>query len=181
MNVWSQDGYVHAWNFASCAHHGQTMPGSQVSYLAHLGMVAMEVMTALATEPGTEYPDLAVQCAVLHDTIEDTQTTYAELQDEFGQQVADGVLALSKDLTLPTKSQQMEESLFRIRQQPKAVWMVKLADRISNLHAPPSYWTPKKIAAYRDEAVTIQEALGSASNALSTRLSAKIRLYAQSL
>ncbi len=178
MNPWSQELYVHAWNFASRIHHGQTMPGSQLPYLTHLGMVAMEVMTAIASEPAVEFPDLAVQCAVLHDTLEDTQTTHAELQEEFTEQVADGVLALSKDLTLPTKSQQMEGSLSRICQQPKAVWMVKLADRISNLHVPPSYWTHEKIASYRNEAVTILHALGAANMMLSVRLSEKIDAYA---
>ena len=91
--------------------------------------------------------------------------------------VADGVLALTKNPTLPTKAEQMDDSLKRIQQQPKALWIVKLSDRISNLGKPPHYWTPEKITAYRDEAIKIQQALGEASPLLSDRLLAKIEAY----
>jgi hypothetical protein len=42
--------------------------------------------------PGSD-ADLAVSCALLHDTIEDTGTTHAEIADRFDPVVADGVLA----------------------------------------------------------------------------------------
>ena len=43
---------------------------------------------------------LAIQLALLHDTIEDTKTTYEEIQNLFGSIVADGVKALTKDTAL---------------------------------------------------------------------------------
>ena len=49
--------------------------------------------------------------------------------------------------------------------------------RITNLDAPPPYWKPDKIAAYRDEAATIRDRLGHASPALAARLSARIEAY----
>jgi (p)ppGpp synthase/HD superfamily hydrolase len=113
---------------------------------------------------------LAVQCALLHDVIEDTEVTYQHVVDTFGSAVADGVLALSKDKNLE-KMAQMEDSLRRIRQQPLEVWMVKLADRITNLQLPfPSYWDKEKIATYRREAITIHKALKDASPYLAHRL-----------
>jgi (p)ppGpp synthase/HD superfamily hydrolase len=83
---------------------------------------------------------------------------------------------LSKNPDLE-KSQQLIDSLERIKQQPIEVWMVKLADRISNLQPPPPHWTQEKILRYRDEAIEIHTHLQSASPFLSTRLAAKIQTY----
>jgi (p)ppGpp synthase/HD superfamily hydrolase len=85
-------------------------------------------------------------------------------------------LALSKDKTL-AEPLQMNDSLRRIRQQPKEVWMVKLADRITNLQPPPSYWTKARAKQYREEALAIYAALKEANEALASRLLTKIEKY----
>ncbi len=175
--LWSQEKYLHAWIFAAEAHGSQTVPGTELPYLLHIGAVAMEVMSALAQGSRVDDPDLAVQCALLHDVVEDTETSPNTVAERFGADVAAGVLALSKDPRLPTKQAQMDDSLRRIRQQPYEVWMVKLADRIVNLQPPPPMWTETKIAAYRSEAGVILEALGAADAYLADRLTAKIAIY----
>jgi (p)ppGpp synthase/HD superfamily hydrolase len=173
--TWSQDTYLRAYRFAAQAHLGQTVPGTQVSYIMHLSFVSMEVIAALVEDPERE-GDLAVQCALLHDVVEDTPVTYAQVEAEFGQKVARGVLALTKDPALD-KPLQMPDSLRRIRQQPHEIWMVKLADRISNLAPPPDYWTKDVIARYREEALEIHAALHLASDLLARRLLEKIEAY----
>jgi (p)ppGpp synthase/HD superfamily hydrolase len=165
--------YVAALRFAAERHHAQRVPDSDFPYLVHVVSVAAETIAALG--PGLD-ADLAVSCALLHDTIEDTATTYAEVAERFGTAVADGVQALSKDATLP-KPDRMADSLRRIQTQPRAVWMVKLADRITNLADPPRSWTPEKRRAYRAEAIAIADALGAASPALEARLRARITAY----
>lgn len=175
--MWSPDLYLTAWNYAAVMHGEQKVPGTELPYLTHVGAVAMEVMTALAQGVHVDNPDLAVQCALLHDVIEDTPASYGDVTDRFGVAVAQGVLALTKDTTLPSKAAQMADSLARIRQQPHEVWMVKLADRITNLQPPPAHWDPAKIAAYRVEAGTILDALGSADEWLAARLRGKIAAY----
>lgn len=172
---WSTDLYLRAVRFAAEAHQGQKIPGEELPYLLHVCQVASEVQAALAAEP-QERPDLALACALLHDTIEDTKVDRAALAAAFGEAVAAGVAALSKDPALP-KDQAMADSLRRIREQPREVWLVKLADRIVNLEPPPHYWKPPKIAAYREEAVRILAALGEASPYLSARLTARIAGY----
>ena len=87
--------------------------------------------------------NLALQCA-LHDVLEDTRVRYEQVRDEFGEAVAQGVLALTVDKRLP-RSEQMAECLPRIRQQPAEIWMVKLADRITNLQPPPRHWSKARI------------------------------------
>ena len=179
LPTWSQDSYLQAWDFACLAHRGQTyvghMTGVEYDYLNHPAAVTMEVLHALAFHP--EYDgNLAVQCALLHDVLEDTDTRYATLLAEFGQSVADGVSALSKDPNLP-KSAQMADSLQRIQQQPREIWLVKLADRISNLQYIPPHWSASKAAAYRVEAQVIADTLGAASPVLAQRLALHIQRY----
>ncbi|MBF0273134.1 MAG: bifunctional (p)ppGpp synthetase/guanosine-3',5'-bis(diphosphate) 3'-pyrophosphohydrolase [Magnetococcales bacterium] len=170
---WSQEKYREALCFAAQAHLGQTLPGSQLPYGVHVVLVTMEVMSALAEEKHAA-PDLAMQCALLHDVLEDTPTPFNTLAETFGLEVAQGVLALSKDPNLD-KSLRMGDSLDRIQQQPEAIWMVKLADRIINLTPPlPSWWTPLKRVQYRDEANEILRRLAPASPFLANRLREKI-------
>ena len=66
---------------------------------------------------------------------------------------------------------------YRIKKQPKEIWMVKLADRITNLQPPPYYWTKNKIDQYLNEAIEIHEALKDANDVLSSRLLSKIEQY----
>ena len=178
---WSQETYLKAYRFAAEAHNGQLVPGTVLPYIMHVSFVCMEVMAALAHEPErSNLPirngNLAVQCALLHDVIEDTEVGYEEVDGEFGTAVADGVLALTKNPNLP-KAQQMADSLRRIRQQPHEIWLVKLADRITNLAQPPHYWTHEKKVRYQEEARQIHAALHEASPYLSQRLLEKIKAY----
>jgi (p)ppGpp synthase/HD superfamily hydrolase len=172
--MFDPERYVAALRFAAERHHAQRVPDSEHPYLVHVVSVAAETLAAVL--PGSD-ADLAVACALLHDTIEDTGTSHAELADRFGRAVADGVAALSKDGALP-KAEQMRDSLQRIQHQPREVWMVKLADRITNLAPPPRSWTADKCRRYRDEALEIAHALGPASSRLDARLRARIEAYA---
>jgi (p)ppGpp synthase/HD superfamily hydrolase len=141
----------------------------------HPCSVAAEVILALHAEP-RESPDLAVACALLHDVVEDTKVKLDRVEAEFGPAVAAGVSALTKDAALP-KATQMTDCLGRIRKQPHEIWMVKLADRISNLDSPPHYWPKEKCRAYRVEAKSILDALGAASTLLSARLEQRMVEY----
>jgi len=181
MTIWDQDKFIKAWNFASHVHNGQLVPGSDIPYINHVGIVAMEVMAVIVRNKDIENPDLLVQCALLHDVIEDTSNSYEIIKDKFGVEVADGVLALSKDKFFPSKVEQMKDSIERIRKQPKEVWMVKLSDRITNLQSPPKYWNKEKIKKYRNEAILILEKLGEANQYLAKRLKKKFEEYGQYL
>lgn len=179
--LWSPELYQEAWDFATIAHHGQTyatpIEGLRIDYINHVGAVVMEVMWALAHTNDVSYDgNLAVGCAMLHDVLEDTAHTYAELQAQFGQAIATGVLALTKQADLP-RSEQMRDSIARIRQQPQAVWLVKLADRINNLSEPPFHWSTERIAAYWQESQFIYEQLHTANALLAQRLAEKIQAY----
>lgn len=172
---WSQDAYIKAYRFAVEAHNGQLFPGTKLPYIMHVSFVCVEVIATLAYEPEQD-GNLTVQCALLHDVIEDTAVTYKDVKGEFGTAVANGVLALTKNNTLP-KPQQMADSLHRIQQQPYEIWLVKLADRITNLAQPPHYWSREKKERYQQEAIQIHSALHEASPYLGARLLEKIKTY----
>jgi len=173
--TWLPDEYIRAYRFAAYAHQGESLTGTDLPYIVHVSLVAMEVLAAIQVEPGFD-GDLAVQCAILHDVLEDTRVTPAQLSCEFGERIARGVAALTKDRSLE-KPRQMGDSLRRIREQPREVWMVKLADRITNLQPPPPTWNESKICEYRCEAVEIHSTLKSASPYLAARLESKIKVY----
>ena len=61
-------------------------------------------MVALAETQDAD-ADLAVQCAILHDVLEDTDVTRGELEKEFGVRVCKGVAALTKNEKLPESQQ----------------------------------------------------------------------------
>jgi guanosine-3',5'-bis(diphosphate) 3'-pyrophosphohydrolase len=137
--------------------------------------------TATITNNNIDKPNLLVLCALLHDSIEDTSTTYDDIRNSFGSDIADGVLSLTKNEELPSKAEQMKDSLHRIKLQPIEVWMVKLCDRITNLQPPPKHWDKEKIANYHNEARLILNQLGEASEFLAERLRMKINIYEQYL
>ena len=173
--MYSPDRYVEAMRFAAAKHIAQKEPGTELPYLVHVVSVAAEVIAALPTTKLAN-PDVAVLCALLHDTVEDTGTSLDEITDKFGADVAAGVSALTKNDKLP-KAEQMPDSLRRIREQPPEIAVVKLADRITNLSEPPHYWPSETRAKYRLEAITIADTLGYASATLDARIRERIEAY----
>jgi len=169
----TQDTIAKAWLFAATAHKEQKYPIKELPYLMHIGSVVLEVVGVLDS---IQNPTLALCCAILHDTIEDTVVTFEDIQKEFGNDIARGVAALSKNKNL-AKEKQMRDSLERIKQEPKEVWIVKMADRVANLSKPPASWSLEKRKNYQKEATMILEYLGSANEKLAKRLASKITEY----
>ena len=172
---WTPDEYIRAYLFAANAHVNKKVKDSELPYIVHVSLVSMEIIAALQVEPEHD-GDLAVKCALLHDVVEDSNITLTQLTHEFGKRIADGVSALTKNKKLDENSR-MQDSLRRIQEQPREVWMVKMADRITNLQPPPSSWTTEKIQGYKEEAMEIHAALNSASQYLASRLQDKIKTY----
>ncbi|MBP7623356.1 MAG: bifunctional (p)ppGpp synthetase/guanosine-3',5'-bis(diphosphate) 3'-pyrophosphohydrolase, partial [Xanthomonadales bacterium] len=100
----------------------------------------------LANEGGVD--DVTVLCAaVLHDTIEDTETTSEELRAMFGPKVASVVMEVTDDKSLDKslRKQRQVEHAPHISTEAK---LVKLADKISNLRdilaSPPANWSAER-------------------------------------
>jgi len=173
----TQTLYQEAIKFATAKHldQDQKVPGTNLPYIVHLSNVAMEIMIASLNTDSFNL-GLAVQVALLLDTLEDTSTVFAELESKFGIEVATAVSALTKNSDL-SKEQSMVDSLARIKEMPYEVWAVKLADRITNLQPPPARWDNGRKIAYRGEAMLILNELKEGNEYLASRLQSKIEEY----
>ncbi|OFX27400.1 MAG: guanosine polyphosphate pyrophosphohydrolase [Bacteroidetes bacterium GWA2_31_9] len=172
-----QDLYQKAIRFAGEAHKNQKLPNSEISYIVHLANVTNEVIYALQTDTSLN-AEFAVQVALLHDCIEDTIVTFEDIENEFSKEVAKAVFALTKNETLE-KEIQLEDSVDRILNEPKEIWIVKMADRITNLQKPPDNWTNEKKKNYQNEAQMIYDKLHTANEYIAERFLRKINDYSK--
>lgn len=171
-----QDKIQKAMKFAAEHHADQKVPGTNANYMLHISNVLMEVL--IAYQHGSDFDlELAAQMAVLHDVVEDTPVTSEEIRKEFGNRVAEGVLALSKNNSLSTKEEKIEDSLDRINQLYREAGIVKLADRITNLQKPPAFWNNDKRTYYLKEAELIAASLAGKHHYLEERIKTKIEEY----
>jgi guanosine-3',5'-bis(diphosphate) 3'-pyrophosphohydrolase len=138
-----------ALQFAARKHRAQRRKDVGGSpYINH----PIEVATILATRGGVT--DLAtLMAAILHDTIEDTDTTPEELGAVFGTEVRDLVLELTDDKRLPKADRKRLQIEHASRSSSKAK-LVKLGDKIANVRdvaaTPPAGWTLDRRRDYLD-------------------------------
>lgn len=114
--------------------------------------------------------DVTTLCAaVLHDTLEDTQTTLHELQDQFGSRIARVVQEVTDNKQLP-KGKRKELQIKRAHMLSSRARLVKLADKICNLRdlaeATPRRWSRRRKAEYFDWARTVIRAIGPVDSRL---------------
>ena len=179
--LYSTQIYKDTLTFALKAHKEQKTPEG-LPYSFHIVSVANEIINSLSMHPiSYDEANVAIACALLHDVNEDTDVEVSKYTIEFPSQnvdmVTQGVASLTKDETLPSKQEQMKDSLARLKQMPKCVQMVKLADRITNLAPAPAFWNKSKRKAYVDEAKFILRELGASNSYLAEKLQSKIDNY----
>lgn len=140
---------MRAAHFAAQKHADQRRKGErQEPYFNHLADVAH----ILAEH--TDGADITLIAAgFLHDTLEDTDTTYEELVTEFGAEIADVVREVTDDKTLPKPERKRQQVENAPHKSPRAK-MIKIADKISNLksilHSPPPDWPQERKQQYFD-------------------------------
>jgi (p)ppGpp synthase/HD superfamily hydrolase len=113
--------------FAARAHQGKLRKDKATPYVSHVFRVCLVLRHVFAIDDCR-----ALMAAALHDTVEDTDTDFDNLREEFGEDVAGWVAALSKDKRLPEeeREQAYAEALARAPWQVKAC---KLADVYDNV------------------------------------------------
>lgn len=156
---------LHALAFAARKHRDQRRKDADASpYINH----PIAVAHVLATEGAVHDVEVLV-AAVLHDTVEDTQTTFAELEAEFGQSVVGLVRELTDDKALPKERRKRLQVEHAAAASPDAK-QIKLADKICNVRdvteTPPADWPPARRVAYLDWASEVVAACRGANPAL---------------
>lgn len=138
---------LRALDFAARKHRDQRRKGSDAPpYINH----PIAVARVLAESGGVEDP-ITLAGALLHDTVEDTETTLEEIEAAFGPEVRHVVAEVTDDMSLPRserKRLQVEHtavSSFRAK-------LIKMGDKICNLtdlvQAPPVGWTRERQVDY---------------------------------
>ncbi len=179
MNNINIDELQNAIDMAEKYHRSQTIKGSERPYIIHCLKVLAETQNSLYGMPGADIR-LGALCAVLHDTLEDTDINPDIMIDTFGIDVMEGVQAMTKDDSLPEEIQ-LKDSLQRIASGRLEIMVLKMCDRIVNLAPPPDFWTKEKILSYYNDSIEIYNTLGHADEYTASRLMSKIRFYKQYL
>jgi GTP diphosphokinase / guanosine-3',5'-bis(diphosphate) 3'-diphosphatase len=141
--------FIRALAFASRKHSQQRRKDADASpYINH----PIALVSILAVEAGIDDRD-TLCAALLHDTIEDTDTSVEELVEAFGGPVASLVQEVTDDKRLPKAERKLRQVEHAAHLSPKAR-SVKLADKIANLRdvadSPPVDWPLARRQEYFD-------------------------------
>uniref|UniRef100_A0A336L280 Guanosine-3',5'-bis(diphosphate) 3'-pyrophosphohydrolase MESH1 n=1 Tax=Culicoides sonorensis TaxID=179676 RepID=A0A336L280_CULSO len=135
--------YTKCINFAAIKHRDQRrLDSKQTPYINH----PIGVAHILSSEGNVSDLDV-LMAAILHDTVEDTETTLDEIENEFGSKIRGIVAEVTDDKSLPKmerKRLQIEHALTSSRNAK----LVKLADKLYNLRdlqkEIPNGWTEER-------------------------------------
>jgi guanosine-3',5'-bis(diphosphate) 3'-pyrophosphohydrolase len=153
--------------FAAEKHRDQRRKNAEASpYINH----PIALANVLANE-GHLNDDTVICAALLHDTIEDTETTPEELRAAFGDEITEIVLEVTDDKSLPKAERKRLQIQHASGLSDKAK-LVKLADKICNLrdmaHQPPAGWELPRRQDYFDWAKAVVDGLRGTSPSLET-------------
>jgi guanosine-3',5'-bis(diphosphate) 3'-pyrophosphohydrolase len=161
--------------FAAAKHRNQRRKDAEASpYINH----PLQLAHVLATEGGVS--DLkTLMAAVLHDTVEDTETTYDELVERFGRKVADVVMEVTDDKAL-VKADRKRRQVEHAPHMSKRAALVKLADKTCNLRDvarnPPTGWPLTRKQEYFDWAKEVVDGLPAVSKKMRKAFDAAFEL-----
>jgi len=156
---------IDAVAFAAGKHSSQRRKDVDASpYINH----PIAVASLLAVEAGVS--DLTtLQAAILHDTIEDTETSLEELIERFGVEVADIVMEVTDDKALP-KDVRKQLQVAHAHKKSNSAAMVKIADKTCNLrdlaNSPPNGWSHQRQREYFQWAKAVVDGLPEVSQGL---------------
>jgi guanosine-3',5'-bis(diphosphate) 3'-pyrophosphohydrolase len=119
---------VKAMSFAAHKHKHQRRKGKEASpYINHpIGLAEVLVNVGNVTDIN------AICAALLHDTVEDTNTTREELTETFGAKITGIVMEVTDDKSL-SKAERKQAQIDHARHLSNEARAVKLADKICNL------------------------------------------------
>ena len=145
-----------AAHFAAEKHRDQRRKDKNASpYIIHPISVAL----AITQIGGVDDPEI-LAAALLHDTLEDTETGPEELEAEFGKKVCEYVLDVTDDKTLP-KDERKRRQIEHAKKISKGAALIKLGDKISNvtdvINSPPEDWDINRRKEYLDWAEKVIE------------------------
>jgi (p)ppGpp synthase/HD superfamily hydrolase len=157
--------FLRAIDFAARKHKDQRRKDEEASpYINHPVSVAL-----ILAEIGAVTDPEILAAAILHDTLEDTETTSEELEAKFGERVRRIVEEVTDDKSLPKKVRKQLQIDHAQDLSPDAV-LIKLADKTANVldvtHSPPKNWSIERKREYLDWAESVVKACPKVSAAM---------------
>lgn len=163
---------IAAAHFAADRHRDQRRRDTVTPFINH----PLALADILVNEGGVRDP-LVIAAALLHDTVEDTETTPAELEARFGAEVAGIVAEVTDDKALPKQERKALQIAHAAHASPRAK-MVKLADKIANLRdlaaRPPLDWPQERRDGYVRWSAEVVQGLRGTSAALEAVFDAEV-------
>lgn len=165
---------IQALAFSAHKHRDQRRKDHKASpYINH----PIALADVLVNEAGITDP-VTICAALLHDTIEDTETTADELREVFGPEVLSVVLEVTDDKNLD-KADRKRLQVEHAAGKSERAKLVKLADKIANLrditHSPPADWSDQRKQEYFDWARAVVNQLRGANPKLEELFDAAYR------
>lgn len=117
-----------AFQFALNKHEGQYRKGTEIPYVTHPFAVAMILKHH-------KYSDEIVAAGLLHDTLEDTNTTEDELREQFGEKVLDLVQAASEEDRTLSWEERKRNTIKELPLKTTDQLVVIVADKLHNLRS----------------------------------------------
>jgi guanosine-3',5'-bis(diphosphate) 3'-pyrophosphohydrolase len=159
---------LRALHFAADKHRAQRRKDVAASpYINHPIALAETLVTV-----GGVRDAVTLAAAILHDTIEDTETTGEEIESLFGAEIRAVVEEVTDDTTLPAEARKRMQVERASRKSPRAR-LVKLADKICNVRdlveAPPADWSVERKRRYVEWARAVIAELRGSNPALEAR------------
>jgi len=153
-----------ALEFAARKHRDQRRKDTGASpYINHPIAAGHVLCTAGVDDPAV------LSAALLHDTIEDTETTESELRHLFGDKIASIVLEVTDDKVLP-KEVRKQLQIDHAHALSEEAQLVKWADKICNLNDmaanPPANWSLERRRGYFEWAKSVVEGMRSGNQKL---------------
>jgi (p)ppGpp synthase/HD superfamily hydrolase len=115
--------------FAARAHKGQVRKTTDIPYLVHPVGVMLVLLECGETEPEL------LAAALLHDTVEDTGVTLAQVREAFGARVAEIVQGCSEPDKRDTWEARKRHTVAYLKTAPRPVQLVSAADKLHNLRS----------------------------------------------
>ena len=125
---------IEALQFATKMHEGQVRKYTGEAYITHPVAVA-DLVEAYLDEKGFSEEEvmMAVQVAILHDTVEDTEATMEEIESLFGPEIAKGVWFMTKTPDyVGNRKFRKELCEMRLREAPEIIQILKTCDMFHN-------------------------------------------------
>jgi guanosine-3',5'-bis(diphosphate) 3'-pyrophosphohydrolase len=117
----------------------------------------------MVAEIGRSDDPNVISAALLHDTVEDTGTTFDEIREGFGEKVAELVKEMTDDKSLKKKDRK-EKQVEHAPTLSDGAKLIKIADKISNVREitfdPPRKWSVARKSKYYDWAERVVNAMG---------------------